>query len=328
VAARRFGQYVLEEKIGEGGMGAVYRARHALLRRPTAVKLVHPDKAGADTLARFEREVQLTASLTHPNTVHIYDYGRTPDGIFYYAMEYLDGVDLEELVRRFGPQDPSRVVHILAQVAGSLSEAHSIGLVHRDIKPANIVLCERGGVADTAKVVDFGLVKDVNSTAVSPSLSRVNAVIGTPLYMSPEALLAPNEIDARADLYALGAVGYYLLTGTTLFEGSSMIEIGALQLHGTPVRLSERLGRALPPDLEALILACVAKKADERPASACALREALEACNVPRWTPTKAREWWDSFGDRARSKPPDQKPESTPALRTLSISLDARPAAE
>ncbi len=289
--AQRLGQYVLVEKIGGGGMGTVYRARHALLRRPTAIKLLPPDKLGAQTISRFEREVQNTSRLTHPNTVAIYDYGRTPDGVFYYAMEYLDGVDLQQLVHASGPQSPSRVVHVLAQVCGALTEAHGIGLVHRDIKPANIVLCERGGIPDTAKVVDFGLVKDVAS-AKAPTLSTADTIIGTPMYMAPEAIQKPDAVDARADLYALAAVGYFLLTGKTVFEGSSVMEVCAQHLHEAPVPPSTRLGSPLPEDLEALILKCLAKNPAERLQSAAELRRALLDCAVPRWTEVDARGFW------------------------------------
>jgi serine/threonine-protein kinase len=324
-AARRLGQYVLDEKIGEGGMGAVYRARHALLRRPTAVKLVLPERAGSEALARFEREVQLTAQLSHPNTVGIFDYGRSPDGVFYYAMEYLDGIDLESLVERFGPQDPSRVVHILAQVASSLAEAHAIGLVHRDVKPANVILCERGGVPDVAKVVDFGLVKDVARLGRGdPSLSNVDTLLGTPLYLSPESLLSPATIDGRADLYALGAVGYFLLTGRPVFDGSSVMEVCAQHLHAVPVPPSERLGRELPAHLERLILACLAKKPEQRPETARALRDALLALDVPAWTEERARAWWREHADAARRSLPT--PVQKGERDTVAIDFNARAA--
>ena len=209
--ARRLGPYTLVEKIGEGGMGAVYRASHALLRRPTAIKILPPQRAGQMDLARFEREVQMTSQLTSPHTVSVYDYGRTPDGLFYYAMEFLDGIDLEELVRRDGPMPPERVVHILRQVCEALGEAHRAGLIHRDVKPANILLCERGGRFDVAKVVDFGLVKSVGGT--DPGVTQENTAPGTPHYMAPEALTSPDRVDARADVYSLGATAYFLLTG-------------------------------------------------------------------------------------------------------------------
>ncbi|RYG65354.1 serine/threonine protein kinase, partial [bacterium] len=248
--ARRLGQYTLEEKIGEGGMGEVWKARHAMLRRPTAVKLLPPDKAGAHNLARFEREVQLTSTLTHPNTVAIYDFGRTPDGLFYYAMEYLDGVTLEELVRKHGPQPPGRVVHVLRQVVGALAEAHAAGLIHRDIKPANVLLCERGGAIDVVKVVDFGLVKSLSETALTGelALSNVNVLTGTPLYLAPEAITSPETLDGRADLYAVGAVAYFLLTGRTVFEGATVVEVCGHHLHSKPVPPSARTAAHVPAD--------------------------------------------------------------------------------
>ena len=206
--ARRLGQYTLKEKLGEGGMGVVYRAEHEMLRRPTAIKLLPPGKAGEDSLKRFEREVQMTARLTSPHTVSIFDFGRTPDGLFYYVMEYLDGIDLEDLVKQNGPVAPGRAVRILRQVCAALAEAHGIGLIHRDIKPANILLCERGGFPDIAKVLDFGLVREI-SAASDPRLTAENVLHGTPQYLAPEAIRNEDSIDARSDLYALGAVGLF-----------------------------------------------------------------------------------------------------------------------
>ena len=206
--ARRLGQYTLEEKIGEGGMGAVYRAHHALLRRPTAIKLLLPERVGADNLARFEREVQHMSQLTHPNTVAVFDYGRSPDGVFYYAMEYLDGARPRAARARVdGPQPRGARRPHPAQVCGALAEAHARGLIHRDIKPANIILCERGGVPDVAKVVDFGLVKEIEDASVG--LSHEASLVGTPHYLAPEAVRSIRSSRTRAaDLYALGAVGY------------------------------------------------------------------------------------------------------------------------
>jgi hypothetical protein len=289
--ARRLGQYTLEEKVAEGGMGVVYRARHAMLRRPTAVKLLPPDKAGARALERFEREVQLTSILTHPNTVAIYDYGRTPDGVFYYAMEYLEGVDLERLVRAHGRQPQARVAHVLRQVCGSLAEAHAAGLIHRDVKPANIVLCERGGAPDVAKVVDFGLVRDLRDEG-DVGLTSDRAIAGTPLYLSPEAIRAPEDVDARSDLYALGAVAYYLLTATPVFEGRTLVEVCGQHLHADPEPPSRRAGIALDPALEACVLDCLRKDPDARPPTAAALLERLAACRLPSWTTDDARAWW------------------------------------
>jgi eukaryotic-like serine/threonine-protein kinase len=290
-SATRLGQYTLETKIGEGGMGVVYRASHALLQRPTAIKLLSRDASSDTNMRRFEREVQTTSKLTHPNTVAIYDFGRTREGVFYYAMELLDGVSLQDLIEEDGPQPAGRVVHVLAQIAGALAEAHGVGLVHRDIKPANVLLCERGGIPDFVKVVDFGLVKDV--THHDAALSSTNALVGTPLYMAPECITKPDTIDARADLYAIGGVGYWLLTGEPPFAGDNLVEVCAHHLHTVPEAPSKRLGATVPPLLEALVLACLEKSPDARPASAAELARALEACRGEcSWTTEDATARW------------------------------------
>jgi hypothetical protein len=294
--ARTLGQYTLESKIGAGGMGEVYRARHAMLRRPTAVKLLHPGKAGDDAIKRFEREVQMTSRLTHPNTVAVYDYGRTPDGIFYYAMEYLPGVNLAGLVKIDGTQPEGRVIHILRQVCGSLDEAHAHGLIHRDIKPENVILCERGGVYDVAKVLDFGIVKDVGEG--SAKLTMDGSLSGTPHYIPPETFRDAGDVDARADLYAVGAVGYFLLTGGPVFEGDNPMEICTKHLNEIPVPVSERADGPVSPDLEAVIMSCLEKTPLLRPASARELSERLAACSAAgSWTVEDARSWWSEHPD-------------------------------
>jgi serine/threonine-protein kinase len=322
---QRLGQYTLEERIGEGAMGIVYRASHAMLRRPTAIKLLPPDRAGQVNLKRFEREVQLTAQLTHPNTVAIYDYGRTPDGVFYYAMELLDGLNLEDLVRRYGAQPAGRVVHILRQVCGALAEAHALGVIHRDIKPANVILTMRGGVPDVAKVVDFGLVTrlDTGSDAAA-TLDRAPVVAGTPLYFSPEAIAAPERIDARSDIYALGAVGYLLLTGQRLFEARTILELCAHHLHTPPVPPSVRLGRATDPGLEAALLRCLAKEPSDRPSSALALDEMLaRSAAAGDWPLDDARAWW---GVHRQETSRAAAPTSDPEAETVTVDLTGRAA--
>jgi eukaryotic-like serine/threonine-protein kinase len=289
-AAAQLGQYTLLRKIGAGGMGVVYEAQHMLLRRRTAVKLLPAERAGEESIARFEREVRLTSVLTHPNTIAVYDYGRSPEGVFYYAMEYLDGIDLQQLVERTGPQAAALVVHVLSQVCGALHEAHSIGLIHRDIKPANIVLCERGGMPCVAKVVDFGLVKQLEAARADVGLSVADAILGTPLYLSPEAIQKPDGLDGRSDLYALGGVAYFLLTGTPVFTGSSVFEVCAQQLQAAPLPPSVRLGRALPADLEAVVLACLQKEAGKRPQSAKELAGRLAATTASQAFTTQAAE--------------------------------------
>jgi serine/threonine-protein kinase len=270
--ATQLGQYTLGAKLGEGGMGAVYRAEHALLRRPTAVKLLLPERLGAANLARFEREVQLTALLSHPNTVAIYDYGRTFEGTFYYAMEYLEGRTLEQIVEQEGPQSEARVVHILRQVAGSLREAHDLGLIHRDIKPSNILLCQRGGIPEFVKVIDFGLVKQVQGDG-NANLTQANAITGTPLYMAPESLTSADAITPSVDTYALGCVAYYLLTGAPPFTGVTIVEVCGHHLLSAPVPVSERRSASTTPALEALVHRCLAKQSGERPSDT----ELLEA---------------------------------------------------
>ena len=294
-AIRQLGQYTLESKIGEGGMGAVYRARHAFLRRPTAVKMVNPQTVSEAALKRFEREVQLTSQLSHPNTIAVYDYGRTPDGVFYYAMEYLDGLSLEELVKCFGPLPERRVVDILQQVCGSLAEAHAIGLIHRDIKPANIMLTLRAGIPDYVTVLDFGLVK-VTNVDEEARITQANTTLGTPYYMSPEAVERPDTITAAADLYAIGAVGYFLLTGTTLFSGTTVMEICMQHVRAVPEVPSQRLGRPISAGVEAVIMHCLAKTPAGRPASAQELMDQLaQSAPAPGWTRADALQWWASF---------------------------------
>jgi eukaryotic-like serine/threonine-protein kinase len=300
--ARQLGQYKLEKKIGEGGMGAVYRARHALLRRPTAVKLLLPEKATKQAITRFEREVRHTAKLSNPNTVSIFDYGRTPDGIFYYAMEYLPGVNLSQLVEQQGPLSPARVLHILKQAAASLAEAHDIGLIHRDIKPSNIMLCERGGVFDFVKVLDFGLVRETNQQDTM-QLTAVDSLTGTPLYVSPEAIEDPTSVDPRTDLYALGAVAYYMLVGDHVFTGSTVLEVCGHHLN-TPAPLpSHKMSAALDAEFESLIARLLAKNREDRPANA---RELLHELNtlggVGQWSQDDARTWWEANAIRRESR--------------------------
>jgi len=311
--AVRLGQYTLLEKIGEGGMGIVFKARHAMLRRPTAIKLLPVERAGEHNLARFEREVQLTSSLAHPNTVSVYDYGRTSEGVLYYAMEYLDGIDLEGLVELDGPQPPGRVAHLMRQIAGALEEAHSVGLIHRDVKPANVLLTSRRGSPDLVKVVDFGLVKALEERTGTAATGE-NQIIGTPLYMSPEMIARPGEVDARSDLYALGALAYCLVTGHPPFTGVTAMEVLGHHLHTPPIPPHERLGAARPTRLDAVILRCLQKSSAERPQSAAEVARLLEDCgDVPAWTPDMARAWWQK-NERAIK---DRREERARALSTL-----------
>jgi serine/threonine-protein kinase len=304
----KVGPYRLVARLGHGAMGVVWEARHALLRRPTAVKLLAPGTEGERAIARFEREVQLTAGLTHPSTIAIYDYGRTADRVFYYAMELLQGINLLQLVDLEGPLPPARVVHLLRQVCGALSEAHAAGLIHRDIKPANLMVCLYGGIPDFVKVLDFGLVKDLGSVEAAPetgaaessrdaALSQDGSLLGTPLYMAPEGMSDPQHVDARADLFALGAVGYFLLTGKSPFAGRTALEVFRMERQGPPPPLSRVSPHPVPGFLDQTINRCLAFRREDRPDSAEALDAMLGECAVaPPWTVADARAWWRERG--------------------------------
>lgn len=304
---KQLGQYTLEEKIGMGGMGVVYRARHALLRRDTAVKLLLPDHANPASIARFEREVCLTCRLTHPNTIQVYDYGHTPDGIFYYAMEYLQGLNLHDLVATYGPQPESRVIHILKQVCDSLTEAHAVGLIHRDIKPGNVFLCHRGGVYDFVKVLDFGLVREYagqgDDSTGQGTQHAVDIIEGTPWFTPPEAIHSAAQSDPRSDLYSLGALGYYLLTGCYIFEAEGMREIFHKQLTEVPIPPAQRV-TGISAEMEQIILRCLEKDVNLRPQSAAELRELLLACSAATdWTLDARQAWWEAYDRQTQAAP-------------------------
>ncbi len=297
--ARELGSYRLGELLGKGGMGEVYRASHLMLARPAAIKLMRPEvmkHAGGSgallAVKRFRREAEVAASLRSPHTVQLYDFGVTGGDTFYLVMELLDGMDLETLVRQKGPLPAARVIQILMQVCDSLEEAHAAGLVHRDVKPANIHLGRLGVRYDFVKVLDFGLVKSLNQKAPENSLATATGLTpGTPAYMAPELAMG-QEVDGRTDLYAVGCVAYFLLTGQLVFDGGSGIQIIAKHLHETPIPPSQRVELPIPPTLEALVLRLLAKLPAERPASAAELARALEAMDSTGWTQEQAVQWW------------------------------------
>jgi serine/threonine-protein kinase len=293
--ARKFGQYQLRQKLGVGGMGEVYLAEHQMLKRPCALKLIKPE-AGGDplALARFEREVQSAARLSHPNTIEIYDYGHTDDGTFYYVMEYLPGRSLQDLVNVFGPLPAARVIHLFRQVCAGLVEAHALGLVHRDLKPANVFVAVRGGEPDIAKVLDFGLVKLTRDFGAA-ELTSDQSVSGTPLYMAPEQATGDRLLDARADIYALGAMMYFALTGQPPFSAPSAFEV--LMAHARdPVVPPSQLRADVPADLAAIVLRCLAKKPQDRYPDVKSLSKALAACAAAgEWDAEKAEEWWTAI---------------------------------
>ena len=303
--AQRLGSYVLTEKLGQGGMGEVWSARHSMLARPAAVKLIRGATSGQTSsetlLERFEREVQATATLRSPHTIDVYDYGTRADGTFYYVMELLDGIDLEELVEKRGPQSPERVVHILRQACHSLGEAHDAGLVHRDIKPANIYLCRYGREVDYVKILDFGMVKGGWGGA---ELTQVGTFAGTPHYASPEmASGLVDQVDGRSDIYALGVVAFVLLTGRPLFEGETAMQVLLKHVHDEPERASKYAPNT-PPELDELILDCLKKDPAQRVATADELDARLETIERSHpWSMERAREWWKSQASENADEP-------------------------
>jgi serine/threonine-protein kinase len=310
-AARRMGSYRLVEKRGEGGMGEVWRAEHDLLARPAAIKLMRPGADhDADRLKRFEREARATAALRAPNTIALYDFGQSEDGTFYYAMELLDGVDLENLVRATGPLPPARAVFVLVQICESLEEAHRQGLVHRDIKPANILLCRYGLKHDFVKVLDFGLVRamaDGDTNARGATLTQANAILGTPAFIAPELAVSATS-DARVDIYAFGCVAYWLLTGELVFEAESPMQMIVRHVHDEPDAPSTR-SPAVPPELDAIVLDCLKKAPGERPASMAEVQARLAAIRLESpWTEPRAEAWWNENGSRIERMPLELSP--------------------
>jgi len=289
---RRLGPYVLGERIGEGGVANVYLARHELLKRPTAVKLLKPARATDEMVARFEREAQLASQLSHPNMVEIFDYGRAPGGILYYAMEYLEGSTVGEIVVRTGAMPVARAVHLLRQVCAGLAEAHGKGLVHRDVSATNIMVCRYGGEYDFVKILDFGLVKSV-ARQHSQTITRSLRLLGTPLYMAPERLRDPADVDARADIYAVGAVAFFMLSGRKIFAADDELALTSCVLNETPPRLADAAPQPVPPELDALVAACLQKQREDRPQRVTDLMEVLETlARAARWTQRDAQAAW------------------------------------
>lgn len=291
---RRLGPYHLGGVIETGGMATVHHAEHALLKRPTAVKILKHHLANDELIARFEREVMLTSRLQHPATVEIYDYGRTPDGTFYFAMEYIDGLTLAQLVEKDGVQPVARVAHILKQVCESLREAHNKGLVHRDVKPPNIMVCERGGESDVVKVLDWGLIKDVRANE-SRNLTQYARVLGTPVYMPPERVRDPTQADPQVDIYGLGAVAYFLLTGRLLFDAPNDFDLKRMVVESDAPRASLHATELIPRRLDDLIARCLAKAPADRPRSVVELISLFtEILRTDPWTPELAADWWQA----------------------------------
>ncbi len=291
--ARQFGQYRLKRKIGSGGMGEVFLAEHQMMKRPCVLKMIRPDRAGDEKiLARFQREVRAMARLSHWNTVEIFDYGRTADGVFYYVMEYLPGMSLSDLVKEHGALPPERIIYLLKQVCDALREAHGMGLIHRDIKPGNIFAAQRGGVYDVAKLLDFGLVKPLMEEDQSVQLTAEGTITGSPLFMSPEQATGESHADVRSDIYALGAVAYYLLAGRPVFEEARPIKLILAHAQQAVIPPSHHRD-GIPEDLERIVLRCLSKSPEDRYQTVDELARDLAACeNAGDWGPEEAARWW------------------------------------
>lgn len=293
--AMELGPYTLEGKIGEGGMGEVYLARHSFLKRPTAIKLLKPTTVTHDAVKRFEREVQAASQLAHPNTIEIYDYGHTASSVFYCAMEFIDGLTLTQLVEQEGPVSPARVVFLLRQICGSLAEAHGQGLVHRDVSPRNIMVSRRGGVADMVKVLDFGLAKPIDLPETQ-QITATGMLTGTPLYIAPERFRDPTSTDPRGDIYATGAVAYHLLTARHPYEGENQLDLVYQIVNSEPKKPSDVVGSSISPELESLVMQCIEKKPEKRPASMAEVLGRLREMRLETiWDERQAAIWWDRF---------------------------------
>jgi serine/threonine-protein kinase len=293
LGGRKIGPYRLTRRIGEGGAAAIYLAEHDFLKRPTAVKLLKPLAMTDVLIARFEREVQLASSLSHPNTIEIFDYGRTREGLLYYAMEYLDGLTVAEIVARHGALPVARGIHILRQVCAALAEAHGKGIIHRDISPDNIMVCRYGGQYDFVKILDYGLVKQVSAGVNTRDLTRGLRIVGTPLYMAPERLRDPSDVDARADIYAVGAVAFLMLAGRRLFDSADDLALTTRILNDEPPRLAEAAPQPVPRELDLIVASCLEKKRELRPQRAAGLAEAFDALAAEhRWTQSDAEACW------------------------------------
>jgi serine/threonine-protein kinase len=292
-ALKAMGQYTLLRELGSGGMGCVYEAQHALLRRRAAIKVIASEEASEEEIQRFDREAQLTSQLSHPNSVVLFDYGRTERGDFYYAMEYVPGITLEELVRKQGPQTVGRVRHLLLQICGALAEAHELGFVHRDVKPSNIMLTTRGGIYDFIKVLDFGLAKITH--APDTQLSQVGAVIGTPRYMAPECFAGGEAVSPRSDIYAVGCVAYFMLCGRDAFNQPDNAALALAHLTTPPPPLQDASGAPVVAALERIVSRCLAKAPEQRYTSMRQLMAALERCDVQTWSQVEAAACWESL---------------------------------
>jgi serine/threonine-protein kinase len=323
--ARELGSYRLEEILGKGGMGEVYKASHQMLARPAAVKLIRPEVLGdADPgharviLERFRREAEAAASLRSPHTISLYDFGVANDGTFFFVMELLDGLDLESLVQKFGPLEPARAVYLLRQACESLAEAHARGLIHRDVKPSNIFTCRMGLAVDFVKVLDFGLVKhQMEAGGTDARLTAPDHTAGTPAYVAPEAVLGTAPLDHRADIYALGCVAYWLVTGQLVFDAPNSLQLLFRHAHDQPVPASRRSELSLPPALDEVILACLAKRPEDRPQSAGELSRRLAAA-IPAgeaWSEERAERWWQ------RHRPEAARPAPTTCDQRLTRTL-------